>query len=951
MRLHSPVIGLNPACATQQKTQAAADNFHMRNSGTQKNKIRTTGLVATVLLLLLTLLLSPQSVCAPSPSKAEADAPPNVHAVAAIVINRDTGATLWAKNPDQCLPPASTTKIATGFLLTRDLPPVTLITTSPNAAQTPGHALGMKPDETFHAQDLLYAILLASANDASVAAAERMAGREASFAARMNAWAQASGALHTHFVNSSGLPAPNHYSTAHDLACLARAALQNPTFANVVRTRTYSLPRSNGQPPTLLTNENTLLETVPGMEGVKAGWTREAGFCFVGAVSRNGLRLITVVLNSPDWQHDTVSLLNYGFATEPVHEPSTPQNGDFASAPVTGSGNNSTSAGAPVSLALPAIFSRQHAFGNRVPRYNTVPQNSVFPVNAQPTEEIANHRLPISSSVIPHPSSLSVPPTFNHFWLWAFMALLLLVILLAGRKGKVAMPDFWFTLFGKRRKSQPSSGLETAGTSALPPRGAMVTPAAPEFSFIAPLLARRSAGEWLESVLDTPTRLLETSVRRQARAILDADPHACEAKTLALLQSLNMRLRVVGAELAARHAPRLAEETLLALLKEESVNAEVRADAVHLLAEIGGDRHERLWLQMLLRDGSAPAASMLARLPRLEEATIQALKHVLTETSEGRAPDTDLKRHLRNAHIACVLLAQGHFTRPDAAPFLNAVPANHGEPIVTATLRGSSQPEAIESLVEIVFQSHAYPALQALLEADPRRVRPIMALQEQHLDRTKQSRAIIAKWLLWGEGSEETIQQMATAGNDLARGALQLARMHRRDPAQLPPDALLAAVQIYSLRLGFSDHASGDIALAFRKAASDGETHSLALLPPELQPLAQAYAHPDVYDAVQFALHGDDGLPALLATLARHLENPQYRRELAFWHDKVEAEHRLLLLNALCSAKETSDEETTRTAIEALADDPTLLIRNLALRWLHAHPDITPVAEECLPSN
>ena len=199
---------------------------------------------------------------------------------------------LWAKNPDKRLPPASTTKIVTGLLLARDVPPDQPVTASPNAAQTPGHALGMKPGETFRARDLLYAIMLASANDASVAAAEHIARTEPAFADRMNAFASQNHAPNTHFTNASGLPASGHYSTARDLAALARAALQNPRICQCgthARLRPAALRRSSRvavHHP--LVNENTLLGMVPGMDGVKAGWTREAGACFVGSATRNG---------------------------------------------------------------------------------------------------------------------------------------------------------------------------------------------------------------------------------------------------------------------------------------------------------------------------------------------------------------------------------------------------------------------------------------------------------------------------------------------------------------------------------------------------------------------------------------------------------------------------------------------------------------------------------------
>ena len=390
-----------------------------------------------------------------------------------------------------------------------------------------------------------------------------------------------------------------------------------------------------------------------------------------------------------------------------------------------------------------------------------------------------------------------------------------------------------------------------------------------------------------------------------------------DQKTLSLLHSPSGRTRAVAAELLLAHSPRQSEEALLRLLKDEQISAEVRGDAVNLLAQSGGDRHERLWLQMLLRDGYPPAAHALARLPRLEDTTVNALQSVLSTAvppasqtrlagepplaqgngpstgGEARGTDGDLKRNLRTAQIASVLLAQGHLTRPHAEPFLNALPANHGEPIIIATLRGSQQKDAVECLVEIVLHGHAYPALQSLLETDPRTIRQVLDPLDSALDMPAQTRATILRWLVLGEGNNDTVKELAAAGDDLARGALQLGRMHRWQPAKAPPDALLAAAQIYSLRLGFSLHAQEDIAYAFRKAATDGEARSLAALPPEIQPLAEAYAHPDVYEAVQVAMNTSDGLPTLLATLARHPENRAYRQEMAYWCDKMPAAIRL----------------------------------------------------------
>jgi D-alanyl-D-alanine carboxypeptidase len=965
---------------------------------------------------------------------------PPIQAAAAIVVDGNTGATLWAKNPDRRLPPASTTKIVTGLLLARDVPPDQPVIASPNAAQTPGHALGMRPGETFRARDLLYAILLASANDASVAAAEHIARKESAFADRMSQFARQNHAPNTRFANASGLPASGHYSTARDLAALAHAALQNPDFAAAVRTRAYALPRSGGRPATQLVNENTLLGTVPGMDGVKAGWTHEAGACFVGSATRSGRRIITVVLNSPDWQRETAALVEYGFASlktqgekqgvgarqaapgsvraipntafvapgsthaAPNSAPALKGNtlpginggaknnggvmnnaGAINRAPAeTASGTNVVPGvpkvpNAPSGSSAPYVEAGRNrqtkAYIPTAPQSQSSPESGpnfmpdwntpASPLSARdasfaPSGPFANRpgsarhesdrhgrrgandRAPLS------PSSYAPPATSHSFLLYLIFGgiVLLAAALLLTRKWKFTMPELPFGLFGRRRKSESPARPPVAELAAPPIKRTITLPlAAPAFTFSAPLLERLAGPDWLESVLDTPTRLLEHAARRQACAIRDTDPRAGDLKIRQLLHAPGGRTRAVAAELLITHAPRQSEETLLGLLKDEHMSAEVRADAVHLLAQTGGDRHERLWLQMLLRDGSPSAAHALARLPRLENATVQTLRNVVTTGGEARESDGELKRNLRTAQIASVLLAQGYLTRPDASPFLNALPANHGEPILVATLRGSQQKDAVECLVEIVLHGHAYPALQSLLETDPRIIRQILDPLWPTLDLTAQTRATILKWLVLGEGNDDTLQELVVAGNDLARGAQQLGRTHRWQPGTVPPDALLAAAQIYSLRLGFSLHAQEDIAYAFRKAATDGEARSLAALPPELQPLAEAYAHPDVYEAVQAAMHTNDGLPALLATLARHPENRAYRQEMAFWCDKLPGTTRLLLTHALCASEEAADDETTRSAIADRAADPDALVRSVALRWLHAHPE-QPKPEE-----
>lgn len=271
-------------------------------------------------------------------AQTEAPKPPAVRAAAAIVLEAKTGRVLFAKNPDRRLPPASTTKIMTAWLFARDTQMEKRVTTPPEAAKVSGSVLGMAPGETFTARDLLYAMLLLSANDACIAAAKQNAGSVPAFVARMNQEAQQLGLPNTHFVNTNGLPAPNHYASARDLALLARQALGNPPFAEAARTKTYSVPRANQRPPTELVNRNELLWTVPGMDGVKTGQTQEAGFCFVGSVTRQGRRIITVVLNSPDWKKETAALVNYSFklpvAPSPNGQPGAEGHGLVSQSPV-----------------------------------------------------------------------------------------------------------------------------------------------------------------------------------------------------------------------------------------------------------------------------------------------------------------------------------------------------------------------------------------------------------------------------------------------------------------------------------------------------------------------------------------------------------------------------------------------------------------------------------------
>lgn len=532
-------------------------------------------------------------------------------------------------------------------------------------------------------------------------------------------------------------------------------------------------------------------------------------------------------------------------------------------------------------------------------------------------------------------------------WWWLLWLILLFLVLWllwwAAHNRRLTMPNLLrLAVPFRRRRDSRRRGDTHASEIAVSNRNAGGPPVKPLFTFDAKPLERREGPEWLDNILETPNRLLEPAVRRQTRGLVDANPIGCGEKILPLLAATSHKLRLAAAELLSQHLPGRSEKTLLALLKDEQTPPEVRSDAVQQLAATGSDRHESLWLQMLLRDGSPPAAHALAILPRLEDASCQALRHVLRQPAEeARDRDEELKRKLRAVQIACVLCAHDAIEADEAHTHLQAVPANHRDQAVVSALRGISRPWPVERLVHTALHGHAYPALQALMECDPMLVEQTLERHWEHLDSTERTRATILKWLILGEGEAETLQKLAGAGNDLASGALQLGRTQRWDPNQASPDALLAAAQIVSLRLGYSRHGQDQIAYAFRRAATGEGTDALPTASGELQPLAQAYANAEVYDAVQMAMHTEDGMSALLACLARRAEDRRYQEEMAFWCDKMPREPRLFLTQALC----LSDSPTAKAALAARATDPTPTIRAAALRALHARSESHPTAD------
>ena len=217
-------------------------------------------------------------------------------AAAWAVMDGDTGVILAEQNGHAMLPCASTTKIMTALVALETVPGDRLVTVCREDTLAEGSRMYLREGETVTVTDLLYGLMLASGNDAALALARVCAGSESAFVAKMNEKAAELGMGDTHFSTSSGLDAPDHRSSACDLAVLMAAAMRNAAFARITGTRETVLPGRT------IVNHNRLLHTVPGVDGGKTGYTDRAGRCLVTTAVRNGRRLIVVTLNDPaDW--------------------------------------------------------------------------------------------------------------------------------------------------------------------------------------------------------------------------------------------------------------------------------------------------------------------------------------------------------------------------------------------------------------------------------------------------------------------------------------------------------------------------------------------------------------------------------------------------------------------------------------------------------------------------
>jgi D-alanyl-D-alanine carboxypeptidase (penicillin-binding protein 5/6) len=273
-------------------------------------RVRALAAVALAVLVLLCPTAAAAQGAQPPPQ-------PRVTADAAVLIDASTGTILWSKNANEARAPASTTKMMTALLALELGNPDDVVTVSRDAANVEGSNVWLRPGERVTLAELLEALLIKSANDAAVAIAEHLAGTVAAFADLMNARAASLGLQRTHFVNPHGLTHPNHYASAYDLALLARAAMAYPAFAALVRSPTGAMEGLSPDETSFvrrLRNTNRLLLTYDWVDGVKTGTTRAAGNCLVASGTRDGQRLIAVVLHSDNRWGDAVQLLEYGYA-------------------------------------------------------------------------------------------------------------------------------------------------------------------------------------------------------------------------------------------------------------------------------------------------------------------------------------------------------------------------------------------------------------------------------------------------------------------------------------------------------------------------------------------------------------------------------------------------------------------------------------------------------------
>ena len=240
------------------------------------------------------------------------DALPNVTATSAIVIEASTGHVIYSRNAEQRMFPASTTKMMTLIMALESGRMDEIVTVGSNADGAEGSTLWLNAGENIPLRELLYGMIMVSGNDAAIAIAEHLDGTVYQFAEHMNKRAAEIGAKNTHFTNPHGLPDDNHYTTAHDLALLAAYGYKLAEFENIVTAKEVSYGWIHDFPK-IFRSENQMLWLYRGGNGIKTGYTDKAGRCLISAAKRDGIQIISVVLDCEYMWNDSILLLDYGF--------------------------------------------------------------------------------------------------------------------------------------------------------------------------------------------------------------------------------------------------------------------------------------------------------------------------------------------------------------------------------------------------------------------------------------------------------------------------------------------------------------------------------------------------------------------------------------------------------------------------------------------------------------
>ncbi len=295
-----------------------------KNGGYKDWRVVCMKRIVSVIAIMVFLLSTPLSSAFAAEEKKRSEIVDGVRS--AILLERDTGKVLYEKNGNEKLPPASMTKIMTMLLIMEAIDKGKLkwdekIRTSEYAASMGGSQIFLEPGEEMTTEEMLKGIAIASGNDASVAMAERIAGSEEAFVDMMNEKAKQLGLKQTFFKNPTGLPDSGHYSSAYDMAIMAKELLKYEDITKFTGVYEGYL-RENTDKKFWLVNTNKLVRFYPGVDGLKTGFTAEAKYCLTATAQKDGMRVIAVVFGAPtskDRNAQVTKMLDYAFSQYQTH--------------------------------------------------------------------------------------------------------------------------------------------------------------------------------------------------------------------------------------------------------------------------------------------------------------------------------------------------------------------------------------------------------------------------------------------------------------------------------------------------------------------------------------------------------------------------------------------------------------------------------------------------------